>query len=231
MELVISESRIWATNFKAFLVKVFNAMIEARQRQANIRIAEMHLRGMTDRELNDIGIGRGDIRRVVRQYPEQSIKKERLVDPVTIISGATVAFNALKKGFAVGKDLQDMGGQLTQWAGAISDLDFADRQNAKPPWYKTLGGGVQAEAMEIFAAKKKAESMRKELKDYICVMYGPSHWDELLRIEADIRKQKKEHDHKRIEMQRKLIEWGAGFVLFLVITGSLVGFVYLRTLR
>ena len=85
--------------------------------------------------------------------------------------------------------------------------------------------------MEIFAAKKKAESMRKELKDYICVMYGPSHWDELLRIEADIRKQKKEHDHKRIEMQRKLIEWGAGFVLFLVITGSLVGLIYLRTLQ
>ena len=70
MELVISESAKWATNFKAFLVKVFNAMIEARQRQANARIAEMQLRGMTDRELNDIGIGRGDIRRVVRQYPE-----------------------------------------------------------------------------------------------------------------------------------------------------------------
>jgi phage regulator Rha-like protein len=55
MELVISESSKWATNFKAFLVKVFNAMIEARQRQANIR---------------NIGIGRGDISRVVRQYPE-----------------------------------------------------------------------------------------------------------------------------------------------------------------
>lgn len=154
-----------------------------------------------------------------------------MIDPITAIAGATAAFNALKKGIQVGKDLQDMGTQLTKWAGCISDLDFADRQIQKPPWYKTLGGGVQAEAMEIFAAKKKAESMRKELKDYICVMYGPSHWDELLRIEADIRKQKKEHDHKRIEMQRKLIEWGAGFVLFLVITGSLVGFVYLRTLR
>ncbi len=70
MELVLSESSKWATNFKAFLVKVFNAMIEARQRQANARIAEMQLRGMTDRELNDIGIGRGDIRRVVHQYPE-----------------------------------------------------------------------------------------------------------------------------------------------------------------
>ena len=64
MELVISESRMWAINFKAWLVKVFNAMIEARQRQANARIAEMQPRGMSDRELNDIGIGRSDIRRI-----------------------------------------------------------------------------------------------------------------------------------------------------------------------
>ena len=128
-----------------------------------------------------------------------------MIDPVTAIGLATTAFNTLKKGIAVGKDLQDMGSQLTQWAGAISDLDFAERQNAKPPWYKTLGGGVQAEAMEIFAAKKKAESMRKELKDYICVMYGPSHWDELLRIEADIRKQKKEQEIALKDLEEELI--------------------------
>ena len=30
------------------------------------------------------------------------------MDPVTIIGGATVAFNALKKGFQFGKDLQEM---------------------------------------------------------------------------------------------------------------------------
>jgi len=70
MELVISESSKWATNFKAWLVKVFNAMIEARQRQADARIAEMHLWRMSDRELNDLGIGRGDIKRVVREGKE-----------------------------------------------------------------------------------------------------------------------------------------------------------------
>ena len=34
-----------------------------------------------------------------------------MLDPITIIGGATVAFNAIKKGIAVGKDLQDMHGQ------------------------------------------------------------------------------------------------------------------------
>ena len=97
-----------------------------------------------------------------------------MIDPVTAIAGATAAFNAIKKGIQVGKDLQDMGGTLSKWAGAMADLDFAERQNQQPPWYKALGGGVEAQAMEIFAAKQKAASMRAELKDFICVAYGPS---------------------------------------------------------
>jgi hypothetical protein len=152
-----------------------------------------------------------------------------MIDPVTAIAGATAAFNMLKKGIAVGKDLQDMGGQLSKWAGAIADLDFADKQNQKPAWYKTLGGGVQAQAMEIFAAKQKAANMRQELKDYISVMYGPSKWQEILAIEADLRKQKREHEHRQMEIKQAIIEWSAGIVLFVLGVGAIVGFVWIGT--
>ena len=152
-----------------------------------------------------------------------------MIDPITAIAGATAAFNTLKKGIQVGKDLQDMGGTMAKWAGAIADLDFAEKQNQQPPWYKALGGGVEAQAMEIFAAKQKATAMRKELKDYISVMYGPSKWQEILEIEADLRKQKKEHEYRQIEIKRAIIEWGAGIILFLVCIGTLFGFVWIGT--
>tara|TARA_R100001443_G_scaffold16646_3_gene26966 strand:- start:1045 stop:1506 length:462 start_codon:yes stop_codon:yes gene_type:complete len=152
-----------------------------------------------------------------------------MIDPITAIAGATAAFNALKKGIQVGKDLQDMGGTMAKWAGAVADLDFADRQNQKPPWYKALGGGIESQAMEIFAAKQKAESMRKELKDYISVMYGPSKWQEILEIEADLRKQKREHEHRQMEIKQTIIEWTAGIALFLVLLGALFGFVWIGT--
>lgn len=63
---------------KQWFKKLFIAFIEARQAEANRRIAEMHLYRMTDRELNDIGIGRGDIKRVVYEdAPEKEyISKE-----------------------------------------------------------------------------------------------------------------------------------------------------------
>ncbi len=146
------------------------------------------------------------------------------MDPVTIISGATVAFNALKKGFAIGKDLQDMSSQLTQWAGHMSDLGQAEKQVKNPPWWKTLGGSVEAEAMEVFAAKRKAEQMRKELKDYISFTMGPSAWDELVATEAKIRKQKKEQEYRKAEMQEAIITWTVTSVLLALGFGTL-GFI------
>ena len=141
------------------------------------------------------------------------------MDPVTIIGGATVAFNALKKGFQVGKDLQDMSGQLTQWAGCMSDLAYAEQKNKNPPWWKALNGGsVEAEALEIFTAKRKAESMRKELKDWISFSMGPSAWDELVATEGKIRKKKKDQEYRKAEVQEAIVTWTLSILI--IITGA-----------
>lgn len=151
------------------------------------------------------------------------------MDPVTIIGGATVAFNALKKGFAIGKDLQDMSSQLTQWAGHMADLGQAEKQVKNPPWWKSIGGSIEAEAMEVFAAKRKAESMRKELKDYISFTMGPSAWDELVAIEGKIRKQKKEQEYRKAEIQEAIITWTLGTLMFILGLGILGFIIYLVT--
>ena len=145
------------------------------------------------------------------------------MDPVTIIGGATVAFNALKKGFQVGKDLQDMSGQLTQWAGAMSDLSFMEQKNKNPPWWKALNGqSVEAEALEIFTAKKKAEAMRQELKDWISFSMGPSAWDELVATEGRIRKQKKEQEYRKAEMIEAIITWTVTGLLLVSGFGAII---------
>ena len=143
------------------------------------------------------------------------------MDPVTIIGGATVAFNAIKKGLQMGKDLQDMHGQLSQWAGAMSDLGQAEKKVNNPPWWKTLGGSVEAEALEVWNAKRKADSMREELRKHISFVYGPSAWDELVRTEAKIRKQKREQEYRKAEMMEAIITWSITGVLLLIFFGGL----------
>jgi hypothetical protein len=143
------------------------------------------------------------------------------MDPVTIIGGATVAFNAIKKGLQVGKDLQDMHGQLSQWAGAMSDLGQAEKQANNPPWWKTISGDVEQEALAVWNAKRKAEAMREELRQHISFIYGPSAWDELVRTEAKIRKQKREQEYRKAEMIEAIITWSITGVLLLIFFGGL----------
>ena len=87
-----------------------------------------------------------------------------MIDPISTIAIAGSAFSALKKGMQVGKDLQDMGAQLSAWAGAMSDLDFADKQCQKPSVFKILGGGVESQALEVWNAKKKGIQCAPNLK-------------------------------------------------------------------
>ena len=143
------------------------------------------------------------------------------MDPVTIIGGATVAFNAIKKGLQMGKDLQDMHGQLSQWAGAMSDLGQAEKKVNNPPWWTTLGGSVEDEALEVWNAKRKADSMREELRKHISFIYGPSAWDELVRTEAKIRKQKRDQEYRKAEMIESIITWSITGVLLLIFFGGL----------
>jgi hypothetical protein len=126
------------------------------------------------------------------------------LDPITIIATASAAYSALKKGIEIGRELEDLGGQLATWAGAIADIEFMAAKAADPPWWK-LGSNVQAEAIEIFAAKKKIQAQRDELKTYIQFSYGQSGWEELMRIEAQVRKRKQATDHRKAEIKEKLI--------------------------
>lgn len=151
------------------------------------------------------------------------------MDPVTAIAGATAAFNAIKAGFGVGRDIESMAGDLGRWMNCVSDLKKAEELNKKPPIFKKLfqAGSVEEEAMQIFLAKKKAEDMREQLKQIISFSRGPSAWDELLRTEADIRKKRQEAIYAQQERRQDLLNYAGIIFLVLLLGGALVGLVYL----
>ena len=51
---------------------------------------------------------------------------------------ATAAFGAIKKGFAIGRDIESMVSDLSRWMGALSDLDQAEKEAKNPPIFKKL---------------------------------------------------------------------------------------------
>ena len=149
-----------------------------------------------------------------------------MIDPLTAVGLATSAFNAIKQGIGVGRNIQDMTSQLSQWGKAFADFKYAEDKSKNPPWYK-FGGSDEETAIQIFAQKKKMESMREEIKNFISWHYGPSAWEEVLHIEAQMRKKRKEEVYRKEEMKRKIIEWIAAIFAIVLVGGTLAFVVWL----
>ena len=145
------------------------------------------------------------------------------MDPVSCVMMATGAFKGLKAAIGAGKDFQDMTGQLANWGKAFSDFTNLEEREKNPPWWKqTFKGSDEETALEIFANKKKMEQMRAEIKDHISWNYGPSAWEEVLQIEAKMRRQRKEELYKKQERVDAIINFGIGGVMFILGGGLLL---------
>ena len=111
------------------------------------------------------------------------------MDPITAIGIASTAYSAIKKGFEVGKEVESMAGDLGRWMNAINAVKTS-HSKAKGRRF----GSVEEEALETFAAKKKAEQMENDLRNFIIGQYGVNAWQDIIRIQADLRKKQKEEE-------------------------------------
>ncbi len=162
---------------------------------------------------------------LVKDFFINSNEEEELhmIEVAAALSVATSAFNAIKKGFEVGRDIESMSGDLSRWMGSVSDIDKAGEYAKKPPLFKKLfaSGSVEEEAMASFMAKKKAEDMRYQLKQLISLTRGPAAWDELLKTEGEIRKKRQRLIYEQKERQRKMME----IIAWVIGCGLIGGFI------
>jgi hypothetical protein len=148
------------------------------------------------------------------------------MDPITILAGCTAAYNAIKQGIAVGKELQGMIGDVSSIMDSVGQLT---QVAAKPPKPSMLSGkSAEAIAMEAYAAKNQAEMMMHEVKNAFIAQYGLNAWDvvqaEATRIkkEQKLAAQKAAHDAKvaQEELAHNFMVYGS---VFLVIIALAIG--------
>ncbi len=156
-----------------------------------------------------------------------------MVDPISAMALAGSAFNTLKKGVSIGRELESMGKSLSQWMSAVSDIDRAHHEAKNPPIFKKLfnGASVEQEAIELFTQKKQLENQRDELRRLISSMLGPQAWQELIQMERDIRKQRKETIYKQREARKHFMEILAVILLTTVGALFLIGLIWLISNR
>lgn len=137
------------------------------------------------------------------------------MDPASAIAIATASFSALKKGFSLSKDVYAMAGDIGKFMDAID----AVKNNHKDE--KKKYGSVGEEALETFVANKRVEKMEAELRNFLIAHYGMNAWQDVLKVQAKIRKERlAEKDRKEAQI-RQIIE------IFFLIVGTLISLSFL----
>ena len=150
-----------------------------------------------------------------------------MTDPVSI---ALASFTAIKKGFQIGRDLESMMGDLSRWMGALSDLEQQEKeaQATRPYSRSCLAARLSSSRrLRLSANARRARAQRDELKQWISLTLGQSAWEELIRMEGQIRKQRQETLYRQRERRRKFVEVLAWTIMIGAGSAVLVAFVLL----
>ena len=138
------------------------------------------------------------------------------MEPASLLLAATTAFSALKKGFAVAKDVESMAGDIGRWMNAVNDLEEHHKKERKKY------GSVEAEALETWAALRKAKAQEEELRLYIIANYGMDAWQQIIRMQGRIRKQRQEEAKRRKQQREDILIWAGAVAIVSIVFFFLV---------
>ena len=141
------------------------------------------------------------------------------------ISVAVAAFAAIKSGVKLGKDAQSMMQDIGKMWGAIDEVRGQHKKKKKSPFTS-----ANEEALETFAALKKAEDLERELEKIVKMTRGFYAWQELLKIRGQIKRERLEAEQARKAKLQERIEFAAAVTLFLLLSATMIfGFWFFLT--
>jgi hypothetical protein len=64
----------------------------------------------------------------------------------------------------------------------------------------------------VWGHKQKAKELREDLRSHISLYYGPSAWEEIVRLEGEMRKKRTKEVYAKEEQKQMIFEWIIGLI-------------------
>jgi len=151
-----------------------------------------------------------------------------MIDPLTALSVAAAAVSQAKTLLNAGRDAH---AALAKFAGAVSDINYAAEKAKNPSIWKSLTGSAEAEAVEIFAAQKKIEQMKREVETLIGYTYGQTGLEEYKETLRKVKAQREKIEYRRQEIKEAIVLWTLGFLIAVAGIAGLTLFVFMLGLH
>ena len=145
-----------------------------------------------------------------------------MIDPITALATATAVFNGLKKAVEIGREAEDIFGQLSKWATAVADVHEGIAQADKPPplFKKLTFANDNAAAFDAYAAKVKLQQQEKEL--YEMFLYGELQhlgmdgYKELINMRRKIKEDREKMIYAQARRRKEFVDAVATSALVLL---------------
>ena len=151
-----------------------------------------------------------------------------MIDPITAAAAATKAYAGVKAFIEAGKSIEDTFSVVARWQASASDILYASQRQKKrtnPLKQVVFAQSVEAEAAQIFAAKKRIENQRKEIVTLLQYAYGNEGLEEYRRCMKEVQGQRQREVYAQQEAKDALIK--SFWIIVLVgIAGGIIAFIF-----
>jgi len=131
-----------------------------------------------------------------------------MIDPISAFALANAAYEAVKKGIEVGKELHEVSGALGKFFSAASDLKQADEDLKNPPLFKKIlhKGSVEQEALDNLVRRRTIIKQEYELMMMVKMQYGDYAYNEMLEERRKIAADRIKAERLQKEYNKKVVE-------------------------
>jgi hypothetical protein len=132
------------------------------------------------------------------------------------LSGALLAFGAIKKGISIGKDLSSMSKDINNLFEFIDGTKTADKSKSDP--------------LNDFILKKKAEDFERDLRDVIISARGMKAWDEFVSMRKKSAEAHRASRYAAMARRNKIVQVISIIAGVIIFTVAIAGMIYFASL-
>ena len=156
-----------------------------------------------------------------------------MVEVAMALSVARSAFAGIKKAVELGREVEDVAGYFGKFFDAKDQLAEASQYEKNTPIVKKLfsGSSVEAQALEITAAKHKMATLEKELREYLLYTGQVGFYEDMMKERRLIRAARLRAAARKAENKRLMVDIIALIIGTIISSAIVFGLVYLITSR
>ena len=131
-----------------------------------------------------------------------------MIEIAAAISMANAAFNTIKGAVEKGREIEDVAGYFGRFFDAKDAINEATESSRHQPVVKKLfsGSSVEAQALEVTAARHKINQLEKELREYLLWSGQGQFYEDMMIERRNIRQARAAEARRKAENRKFWID-------------------------